>query len=183
MAANSLTIPNSMALPGEAGYRSKPGYTITTPVANPYQNIIDTITKMQTDINAKTKARETEVRGILDEVIGFYRQGGAFGQGVEASLERERTKTLAAGGQSLISSGLYNTTQLAGLSGRFAEEVGAPTRAKLEDLRMDKLSSALGQKAQFVTDITETQPNYQLLAQLQMAGGGAPVGGRGVATR
>ena len=133
--------------------------------------LISQVTKSQEDTNAATKARETETRGILDEIVGMYREGGAYGQGVEASLGREKTQAMATGTQSLISSGLYNTTGLAGLSGKFEEEVGAPTRMKLEDLRMDKLSSALGQKAQFVTDIQNTQPDYKLLASLLQAGG------------
>lgn len=116
--------------------------------------------------NAATKAREEEMRAILDEVIGMYRQGGSYGGGVEAGLERERTKTMAAGTQSLVSSGLYNTTQAAGLAGKFSEEVAMPTRMKLEDLRMDRLSSALGQKASMIGDITQTQPDYKLLASL-----------------
>ncbi len=160
---------------GENPEKGMSRYTRTIPNAASsqasYQNIIDTITKLQEETNTKNKVRETEVRGIMDEIIGLYRAGGGFGQGVEASLEQERTKTMAAGTQSLISSGLYNTTQQAGLAGKFAEEVAMPTRAKLEDLRMDKLSSALGQKAQFVTDITDTQPDYRLLAGLMQAGG------------
>lgn len=116
--------------------------------------------------NAATKERETESRGLLDQIIGLYRQGGGFGKGVESSLERERTQTLATGGQSLVSSGMYNTTQLAGLSTQFAENVAAPTRLKLEDMRMDRLAGALGQKSSFVEGISNEQPDYRLLAQL-----------------
>jgi hypothetical protein len=36
---------------------------------------------------------------------------------------------------------------------------------------MDRLAGALGQKAQFVTDITDQQPDYKLLASLIQAGG------------
>lgn len=116
--------------------------------------------------NAANKKREDEIRSMMDEVIGMYRQGGAFGQGVEAQLGRERTQTLATGGQSLISSGMYNTTGLAGLSTQFAENVAMPTRMKLEDLRMEKLQGALGQKASFVESITDQSPDYRLLAEL-----------------
>lgn len=132
----------------------------------PYQDLISQITKSQETTNVQTKARETEVRSVLDEIIGMYRQGGTFGQGMEASLGREKTQSMAQGAQGLVSSGLYNTTGLAGLSGKFEEEVGAPTRMKLEDLRMDRLSGALGQKAKMVTDIENTQPDYRLLASL-----------------
>jgi hypothetical protein len=143
--------------PGTVAYRKRRG-TYTDPAAE--------AKAAAQRVNEANKARETEVRGILDEVIGLYRSGGAFGQGVEAQLERERTKTMASGQQALIGSGLFNTTQQAGLAGKFAEEVAMPTRMKLEDLRMDRLSGALGQKAQFIGDIQDQAPDYRLLAQL-----------------
>lgn len=133
-------------------------------------DIIGMTTKAQKQANIATKRREEEIRTILDEVIGMYRAGGGFGQGIESQLERERTKTMATGGQALISSGLYGTTQLAGLSGRFAEEVAMPARMKLEDLRAERLSQALGQKAGFVERIQNTQPDYALLASLLSKG-------------
>ena len=144
--------------------------TLTTaPAAN--TSILDTIQKLQDQTNAKNKAREDEVRAMLDEVIGMYRPGGTYGQGVEKQLDIERTKALSSGGQALISSGLFNTTGFAGLSQQFEQQVGMPTRMKLEDLRMDKLQGALGQKAQFVTDIQDTAPDYRLLAELMREGG------------
>ena len=154
-------------LAGGGGW-SQGGTRQVTP--SPWASPQKTPTQLTQESSAKTntanKKREDEIRKILDEIIGIYRQGGSFGKGVEAQLERERTKTVASGTQSLVSSGLYNTTQMAGLSGKFAEEVAAPTRMKLEDLRMDKLSSALGQKAKFVEGIENQQPDYKLLASL-----------------
>jgi hypothetical protein len=142
------------------------GNTQTTP-AQVQSNKLATETKAASDrSNAENKKRETEIRAIYDQVIGMYSAGGSYGKGMEAQLDRERTQTLASGGQSLISSGMYNTTGLAGLSTQFAENVAAPTRAKLEDLRMDKLSSALGQKAGFVEAISNEQPDYKALSQL-----------------
>ena len=143
----------------------------TTPAAN--TSILDTIQKLQEQTNAKNKAREDEVRAMLDEVIGMYRPGGTYGQGVEKQLDIERTQALSSGGQALISSGLFNTTGFAGLSQQFEQQVGMPTRMKLEDLRMDRLQGALGQKAQFVTDIQDTAPDYRLLAELMSQGGAA----------
>lgn len=130
------------------------------------QSYANTIMQSQEKTNAANKKRETEIRTLMDQIIGMYQQGGSFGKGVEAQLERERTKSISAGSQSLISSGLFNTTQTAGLAGKFAEEVAMPTRMKLEDLRMEKLSSALGQKASFIEGITDQGPDYRLLASL-----------------
>lgn len=135
-------------------------------VVTPQQNLISDITAATERTNAANKKRETEIRSVLDRVIGLYEQGGPFGKGVETQLEQERKSTLSAGGQALISSGLFNTTQTAGLAGKFSEEVAMPTRMKLEDLRMERLSQALGQKASFVESITDQGPDYRLLAEL-----------------
>lgn len=116
--------------------------------------------------NRKTKARETEARGLLDQIIGMYAPGGTYGQGTEAMLDRQKTKSVASGSQALVSSGLYNTTQTAGLGKKFEEEVAMPTRVKLEDMRMQNYSQALGQKANLVTGISESPMDYAMLANL-----------------
>jgi hypothetical protein len=145
---------------------STTGNALTAGKDTTYTKVANETKVASTKANAENKKRETEIRAIYDQVINMYSAGGAYGKGMEAQLGRERTQTLASGGQSLISSGMYNTTGLAGLSTQFAENVAAPTRAKLEDLRMDKLSSALGQKAGFVEGITNEQPDYKALATL-----------------
>lgn len=126
------------------------------------------VTQMETETKQANKARENEIRQILDEIIGMYRPGGAFGQGTEAMLERSKTKDIASAQQSLVSSGLFNTTQTAGLGKKWEEEVGMPTRAKLEDVRYGQLGSALGQKAGFVERIENQYPAYDMLAQMLM---------------
>lgn len=124
------------------------------------------ITTAMNTTNASTKKRETEIRGLYDQLMNIYSAGGSYGQGTKAALEQERKTTLASGGQSLISAGLYNTTGLAGLSTQFSQNVAAPTLAKLEDLRMDKIASILGQKASFIENITDQQLDYTQLANI-----------------
>jgi hypothetical protein len=115
---------------------------------------------MEEEQRARTQKRETEIRGILDEVIGMYRPGGSFGQ----QMVKEQT---AAGMQNLVSGGLANTTR--------AATVGMSARAKLEDLRFQGLASALGGKAGFVERITDRLPDYGQIAQLSsMAASGPP---------
>ncbi len=181
-----MAIPSSMLLPGEAGYQKKAGYTITTPTparwgapasggygSAPASPASQAIQKVTNKTNKDVKARETEVRKIYDQIIKMYSPGGAYGQGTEAMLGRQKQQSVAAGQQSLVSSGLSNTTQAAGLDKKFEEEVGMPTRAKLEDVRYGALSGALGQKAGFITDIQNQLPDFNLLAQLIAQGYGA----------
>ena len=121
---------------------------------------------MQEKQNVETKKREEEVRSYFDQIIKMYEPGGGFGKGMEAVLDRQKMQSTAQGTQALVSSGLANTTQQAGLGKKFEEEVGMPTRMKLEDLRTQNYASAIGQKAQMVTDIQQDPMDYALLAQL-----------------
>lgn len=74
------------------------------------------------------------------KAIEQFESGGAYGKGVEAALERERTKTVAGEQQALVSAGLAGTSMLAAPGQRFAEEVAMPTRAKVEETRAGRLS-------------------------------------------
>lgn len=79
-------------------------------------------------------------QGAWQKATAQYEPGGAFGKGVEASLERGRTKALSSGMQSLVSSGLAGTTMAAGLGKKYEEEVAAPTRARVESERAKVMS-------------------------------------------
>jgi hypothetical protein len=68
-------------------------------------------------------------------------------KGIEAGLERGRTKAVAGGMQNLVSAGLSNVTTAAGLGKKYEEEVAAPTRAGAESRRVQGLAgmyAALG---------------------------------------
>ena len=118
--------------------------------------------------------REQEIRQLLDEVIGTYSPGGSFGAGTEAMIDRQKTKAIGQGTQSLISSGLYGSTMTAGLGTAFEEDVAMPTRLKLEDLRTQKYSDALGQKAGFIEGIENQSPSYETMANLTSQANSAP---------
>ena len=115
-----------------------------------------------------------EVKGIYDEIINRYRPGGGFGAGFEAQLERAKGRDVASGTQALVSSGLYGTTQTAGLGKKWEEEVGAPARLKLEDLRMDRLSEAQRGKAGVIERVEDQYPDYAMLANLMRSASSAP---------
>jgi len=102
------------------------------------------------EIVAKEQA-EKQIKQPFTEAMAMYEPGGSYGAGVEAALDRTRTKYMASGQQSLVSAGLANTTMGAGLSGKFAEEVAAPTLANVESERariIANLKVALAQAMQ-----------------------------------
>jgi hypothetical protein len=134
---------------------------------------LNQISKLEAEQEKKTKARENEVRSILDEIIRMYGPEGSYGQSQLTMIEQQKSKDIAAAQQSLVSSGLYGTTLTAGLPSKWEQEVGMPARQKLEDLKAEKLASAKAAKAQFITDIQETPIDYSLLTQLLTAGYGA----------
>ena len=108
----------------------------------------------------------------IDKAIAYYGEGGGYGKGTEAALERGRTKALASGAQGLVSAGLSGTTMMAGLGKKYEEEVGAPTRARLEESRGQAISSLEMTKAQIVQGATESDRSRALqtyLAELQSA--------------
>jgi hypothetical protein len=128
---------------------------------------------MQNKQAAANKLRETEVRGMYDKIIAMYGPGGTFGQGMEAQIERQKKQSMAQGAQALVSAGLYGTTTTAGLGQKFEEEVGMSSRMKLEDIKTQSLAGAMGQKAQFITDISDQYPDYSMLAQSMAQGASA----------
>lgn len=88
----------------------------------------------------------SEARSAWEQAMAYYAPGGGYGKGVEAGLERGRTKALASGMQSLVSAGLSNTTMPAGLGKKYEEEVAMPARAQVESTRAQAIA---GLKAGF----------------------------------
>ncbi len=113
---------------------------------------------------------DPEARTAIERAIGQYRPGGAYGVGIEAALERGRTKAVSSGMQALVSAGLAGTTRPAGLAKKYEEEVGMPTRARVEETRAGAISGLETLKAQVIqgaTEATRTRALQQLLADLQ----------------
>ena len=133
-----------------------------------------TLEQMTQDVNAANKEREKEIRGIMDEIIQMYQPGGAYGAGTEAMLNRQKQKDIASATGSLVSSGLFGTTLTAGLPKKWEEEIGVPSRMKLEDVRYGALTSALQAKAQFIENIQNEFPDYGMLSQLYAQGAATP---------
>lgn len=128
------------------------------------KSYIDAINQMEASREAKTTAQEKSVMNLYDQIIGMY--GSDYGAGELAMLERQKTKDLASAQQSLVSSGLYGTTMTAGLGKKWEEEIGVPSRLKLEDVRKSALSSAYGAKAAAIQGIEYEPVDYNTIATL-----------------
>lgn len=115
--------------------------------------------------SAETNYEDT-INNIYESLASMYSEGGSYGAGTEAMLERQKTKDVASATQGLISSGLYGTTTTSGLSKKWEEEIGVPSRLKLEDMRTDKYTGVMSQYAQYLQNI------YQQLANLTAQSGG-----------
>jgi hypothetical protein len=134
-----------------------------------YASLLADFQKREASTLASQKARETEIRGTYDELIG---QGqGAFRTAGLADIERAKTRAVGAGTQ-MISSGLYGTTTAAALPVQ-AENQAALSRLKLEDIIQQRTSQLKLGKAAFVERIEEPYPDYDLLLQASMARAGA----------
>ena len=116
--------------------------------------------------NAANELRYNQGMQILDDIISNYSTGGSFEKATEAALKRGETQAVTRGTQSLVSSGLSNTTQAAGLSKKFEEEVGAPTRLKAADVAAQRLAEAKQSKVGFIERREDTGPSFGDIAGL-----------------
>lgn len=122
----------------------------------------------QADVEAKAAnlARYKEAKGKYEQIETMFSPGGDFGKGYSAYLAQAKSEDVARGTQSLVSSGLYGTTQAAGLGTQWEKQVGAPARLKLEDVRTEKYGEALRGTAGLIERREDVGPNYALIAQL-----------------
>jgi hypothetical protein len=95
-----------------------------------------TISRGQPKITALSRGAQLAFGKALEQ----FKPGGAYGKGVEAALERGRTKAIAGGQQALVSAGLAGTSMMAAPGLKFEEETAMPIRAKVEETRAGRLS-------------------------------------------
>ena len=98
---------------------------------------------------------------VLDKLIKQYEQGSGYGAGEKALLKRTKTKAMAGVGQQLASAGLSGTSAGAGASQRWEEEIGMPTELRLEDIRTERLMSALLAKAGYQREEESEQRMFE----------------------
>lgn len=107
-----------------------------------------------------------EAMAAIDRAKALYAPDGDFGAGVEAGLERGRTKALASGAQAMVSAGIAGTTELAGLGKKYEEEVAAPARARVGEVRAGALSNLEVMRAQILQGATESERSAALQAYI-----------------
>ena len=104
-------------------------------------------------------ADNSEIMKILNKLIAQY-EVGTYGKGEEALLDIAKKKSLASTSQSLVSSGLANTTMGAGAGQKWEEQVGMPSRLNLERQRKTGLSGALAAKAGYLQQTESENKRY-----------------------
>jgi len=137
-------------------------------------DILEKFEKAQETAAAANQRRYEQALAIYDEIINRYGPGGTFMAGAEAELERQKERDVAAEIAHSISAGMYGTTRPGTAGRRWEAEVGAPSRLKLEDIRMERLSQAQVGKAGAIERVEDAYPDYALMAGLmsQAAAGG-----------
>jgi hypothetical protein len=159
----SGSFSQTRVVPLTAEQKQQYGYTDTT-------QILNQLTAAQKKAEAANKLRETEIRNLYSDIIARYGPEGSFGAGYEAEIEQAKKKSIAEGTQAAVSGGLANIVggrqAIGNLGKTFEQEVGAPARLKLEDLRAEKLSGAQQDFASFIERISDTGPDLNLIAQL-----------------
>lgn len=131
-----------------------------------YGNLIQSL--QQSDVAAKkaTEERYAEAKEKMELIESIYAPGGAFGQGYAAYLASAQEKAVAKGAQRLVSSGLYGTTQAAGLETAWQQEVGAPATAEFQRMQMGQYAKALQGTAGLLERREDIGPDYGMIAQL-----------------
>ena len=157
--------------------------------ANSQQNFLAQATNASNQANAANKKREAQVLAIYDEMVNRYQPGGSFETKSLAELDKQKSRFVEKGyaseTQGNISSGIYGTTTQTGTKSRldkdFEAEVGAPSRLRLEDVLMQRLSGAQTGKAQFLTGIQDEGPSLSQLYGMGQAAGSSS-GGSGLSS-
>ncbi len=143
-------------------------------------SILGVFQAAQTRANQANLARYKEGIGLYDQMITNWGKGGGFVKGAEATLERTKKKDIASGMQSLVSSGLVNTTMSAGIGKKWEEEVGASARLNIADVAGQRLMQAQREKAGFIERREDSGPDPSMVSSLMQGMGrseGAPSGG------
>ncbi len=132
-----------------------------------YSSLLANFEKRETGAREANVKRETEIRGIYDQLIG---QGqGAFRTAGLADIERGKTRAIGSGMQQMVSSGLFGTTTAASIPVQ-AENQASLSRLKLEDIIQQRTTELKLGKAGFVERIEDPYPDYNQLIQAMAAG-------------
>lgn len=150
-------------IPGTAAYYAKTG--TKSPMQQAIEKVLTQFETASAEAKAANLARKQEVLDIYSGMESMYAPEGDYGKSYLSDLQQQKVQDVGSAMQTDISRGLYGI-QNYGQS--WEKSVGISARAKLEDLRTEKLSSVLGQKASFLERIEEPYPDYSTIATLIM---------------
>lgn len=135
-------------------------------------------TKRETAAREANLARETEVRGTWDELIGEgFGAARALG---ESKIARGYTQERGLGMKSLIDTGMYSTTNLVSVE-QGAAKNKEESMLMLEDILKRRTNELKLGKAAFVERIEDPYPDYSVLMNAMIAAGNSGGGGTSVA--
>ena len=140
------------------------------------QNYLNQVITANRQANFANRQREGEIRNIYDEVIRRYQPGGAFEAKSLAQLESQKkrsvTEQFGASEQQAISGGMFGVQRptRGGMGMKWEEQVGAPARLGLEDVLMQRLTSAQTGMAGFLERIEDTGPSLSDIFNMAQAG-------------
>lgn len=147
-----------------------------------YQDLVNMFQTAMQEANQANIARYEQGLGIWESIVNQYAPGGGFGAGMEAQLERAKTRDVAAAQQQMVSSGLWNTTVAAALPKKWEEEIGTPGRLQIEDIRRQRYGESLAGQAGFIERRTDQPPSMELFANLMSGAYAGPAGYTGETT-
>ena len=135
-------------------------------MATSFDALLKQLEGEQGKANLANQERYEEMRKLFDEQLEIYKPGGGFGAGLTAELESTKQRDVASGAQSLVGSGLYGTTQTAGLGQAWEANVGSKARLGIADIQSQRYAGALKDKAGAIERVEDTGPDYSTIAQL-----------------
>lgn len=139
------------------------------------QSLSKSYSDLVSEISESQQARRGSIEELLDKIIDIYSPGGAFGKGYEKQLALQKVQDVGTTAQRDISRGLYGIRPY---EQEWEATVGSTARLKLEDLRMQALAGAYGQKAGFLEGIQEPYPDYGALMNATAAEASVPSSGQ-----
>ena len=143
-------------------------------MATSYDALIADLQKQREEANLANQKRLDEMRKISDQVIQNYSPGGSYEQSQLAQLNTRKKQDVASGMQSLVRSGMANTTVAAGLPSAWEQQVGTPSRLGLEDILTQRRTEAQQAKLGMLERVEDVGPDSNLIAQLAEGAGQTP---------
>lgn len=150
---------------------------------SPLDDLLAKATQQEEEAKLANLSRQQQIEAIWDEVIKRYQPGGTFQTEAFRQLgvqkEQDVMREYGSRTQDMISRGLFGTSVAPSqgeIGRKWERDVGAPSRLKLEDLMMQRLSTAQSEKAGFLERIENDYPDYNSIAQLMAQASSAPSG-------